>query len=115
MDTDKLIEYIYNNIGKVASTDNIIFFITSKNIPYSENKNGIFINISLLDIEIIKELYELIISISNKEIDIVTPFKIETKNKEITNILKLDPIKYKDIKLTQLQVNLLEYSHRQSK
>ena len=108
MNRDKTVEYIFNNIDKVNSTDNIIFFINSKNIPYSENKNGIFINISLLESEIIKELYELIISDSNKEIYVVPPLEINTK-KDIPTI-PTETIKYKNIKLNSLQVNLLAYS-----
>ena len=108
MNKEQFIDYIYNNIDKVESTDNIIFFINSKNIPYSENKNGIFINISLLDTEIIKELYELIISDSNKEIYVVPSLEINTK-KYIPTI-RIEKIKYKDIKLNSLQVNLLAYS-----
>jgi hypothetical protein len=111
MNNGQLIEYIYNNIDKVKSTDNIIFFINSKNIPYSENKNGIFINISLLDTEITKELYELILSDLNKEIDIVVPLEEKTKKKEIPNI-PIETKKYKDIKLNPLQINLLAYSRQ---
>jgi len=109
MNSDQLIRYIYNNIDKVPSPDNIIIFINSNNIPYSENNNGIFINISLLNTEILRELYELIISESDKEI--YTNVSLDTQENKYTgpNIL-VETKKYKDIRLTPLQVNLLKYS-----
>jgi len=109
MNNEQLIEYIYNNIDKVTSTDNIIIFINSKNIPYSENNNGIFINISLLDTEIIKELYELVLLESDKEIYTSVTLDRET-NKDTGPTILVETKKYKDIKLTPLQVNLLAYS-----
>tara|TARA_B110000495_G_C22797206_1_gene465737 strand:- start:422 stop:757 length:336 start_codon:yes stop_codon:yes gene_type:complete len=110
MNKEQFIDYIYNNIDKVESTDNIIFFINSKNIPYSENKNGIFINISLLDDEIINELFNLITLDLDKGIDTIVTLDKEKKEEVTPNILPVESFKYKDIKLNSLQTNLLAYS-----
>jgi hypothetical protein len=110
MNRDKTVEYIFNSIEKVNSTDNIIFFINSKNIPYSENKNGIFINISLLDDEIINELFNLITLDLDKGIDTIVTLDKEKKEEVTPNILPVESFKYKDIKLNSLQTNLLAYS-----
>ena len=40
---------IYNNINLLENHNDIIIFIKQNNIEYTENNNGIYINISILN------------------------------------------------------------------
>jgi hypothetical protein len=112
MNKEELIMFINNNIEGVRYTEDIISYITLKGISCSENHNGIFLNISLLDVETLTKLYEFI----NSDLT-----KSELKDKYIFNEINeiketnksqhiYEPIKYKDIVLTPLQVYLLTFS-----
>ena len=51
-------KYIFNKINnKEINHDYIKTFIIQNNIKYTENMNGIFINLTLLDEDIIEDLY----------------------------------------------------------
>jgi len=57
------IYFIRNSIkNNTISHGYITNFINIHNINYSENKNGMFINLSKLDISIIDKLYEYIVN-----------------------------------------------------
>ena len=118
-------KYIYNNIQKISDHSIIIDFINNKNIPFTENNNGIYINISLLDPSIIESIYNMInIMINHQSDDNLKEVeydnndindnndnddndnKIQENSKNIQN-KKLIEKKYKKIKLTRLQLELL--------
>jgi hypothetical protein len=54
--------YIYENIDKLKDHNQIINLIKLKHCKYTENGNGIFLNISKLDDEIINIIYQLIMN-----------------------------------------------------
>ena len=91
---DEKINFISNNIDFISETDDIISFINSRNINYSQNSNGYFINLSLLKQEDIEEIYKLVtikikgISYENKT-EIIAIEK--GKKKEIS--INMKPIK----------------------
>ena len=80
MNTDKKKLYIYEKIeNKEIDHGYIKPYIISNNIAFSENKNGIFINISLLSDEIIDDLYVILYNYINNKVD----YDREKKIKEI--------------------------------
>ena len=54
--------YIYENIHKLRRHDQVIDLINFENCKYTENNNGIFLNLSVLDDEIINKIYLIIIN-----------------------------------------------------
>ena len=54
--------YIYENIIKIKNHEQIIDLITLKECKFTENNNGIFLNLSVLDDEIITIIYQIIIN-----------------------------------------------------
>ena len=59
--------YIYENIIKIKNHEQIIDLITLKECKFTENNNGIFLNLSVLDDEIITIIYQIIINSLNYE------------------------------------------------
>ena len=57
---DGKIDFISKNIDLINETDEIISFIYVNNINYSQNSNGLFINLSLLENKYIEEIYKLV-------------------------------------------------------
>jgi hypothetical protein len=53
-------KFIYNNINSITNNKNIIDFIINNNINYSQNKNGMHVNISILEDKLINEIYNII-------------------------------------------------------
>ena len=105
MNRDELIKFIIDNID-MANSELLISYISSKNLTYSENKNGLFLNISLLSTDILAEIYEIVIieDFEGEKNDL--PEIKECDNKRVTQVIK----KYEDIKLSPLQKTLIKYS-----
>ena len=112
---------IYNNIMENNINHNIIIdFISKYNIKYSKNNNGFFFNISILDKNIVDELYEIILSnINLKDKDINRADELDkikkdikiNKGKKKTNIEKIIKKEYIKIpKLTSNQIKLIQHS-----
>ena len=106
--------YIYNNIKK-NNVDHsyIIPYIKNKNVPFSENINGIFINISILEDNIIEELYNIIFNFINNKVNHEREKKFieihkdinnnnNNNNNIITNIIKKNYKEIEDINNIQL-------------
>ena len=54
--------YIYENIDKIKNHDQIIDLIQIKECKYTKNNNGIFLNLSFLNEELINMVYQIIIN-----------------------------------------------------
>ena len=52
-------KFIYNNINKIRYHNEIIKYIKENNIKFTENNNGFFLNISLID-EHINNIYNIL-------------------------------------------------------
>lgn len=92
MNTENKKLYIYNKIAnKEIDHGYIKPYISLNNIPFSENKNGIFINISILSDEIIDDLYILLYNYINNKVD----YDREKKIKEIEENINKKQILYK--------------------
>tara|TARA_B100000427_G_C15383359_1_gene539934 strand:+ start:192 stop:590 length:399 start_codon:yes stop_codon:yes gene_type:complete len=59
--------YIYENISKIKNHTQIIDLIVLKECKFTENNNGIFLNLSVLDSEIITSIYQIIVNSLNYE------------------------------------------------
>jgi hypothetical protein len=104
---------IHNKLATINDSiiSNLIFtFIKENNISYSENKNGIFFNVSLLSDKLASELLDFIqtISSNNNETElekIIIPEKKKTQIKK-----KKENKKYKDYKINTLESTILSFS-----
>lgn len=67
MDTEYKIKFIYENIDFINNHKEIYNFIIMNNIKYSENNNGLFVNISILSDEVIHNLFFLVNNIINNK------------------------------------------------
>jgi len=98
MDEKRL--YIYENIYKINDHTNLINLINSSKCKYTENSNGLFINLNTLDDNIIKDIYFLIYNEINTEI------KEYTYEKKLTTINKSEYIiKPKEILISNFFLN----------
>jgi len=85
--------FIYTNIHKIKYHNEIINYIKNNNIKYTENTNGFFVNISLID-EHINNIYNILqyIIFNNNENN-----EMDYKKQELiedNNFLKLDKKKH---------------------
>jgi hypothetical protein len=109
--------YIYENIGKLKNHNQIIDIITIKKCKYTENENGIFLNLNTLDEELIDIIYKMILNTleyntidvdtKEKEIDIIIEEQIE-KNEKI--IEKENKPFCSDIIFSDEEKEIIEYS-----
>ena len=90
---------------------NLIFtFIKETNISYSENKNGIFFNVSLLDDALAQELLDYITQVSNTNThDIIDQIMIPEK-KKVSNIKQAVKSHYIDYDTSDLETIILSFS-----
>ena len=83
--------YIYEKLlNKEIDHGYIRPFIIINNISFSENKNGIFINITLLDENIINDLYDIIFNYINNKVDYDRDEKIKEIKNDIENLENFD-------------------------
>lgn len=68
MNIDEKKIYIYKNIDNIKYHNEIISYIKDNDIKYTENNNGFFINISLID-EHINNLYNILKYILSNNIE----------------------------------------------
>jgi len=68
--TDYKKKYIFENINMIENHNKIVNFINYYKIKHTENSNGYFINISVLDNGLIEILYKLINDSSNNVDDL---------------------------------------------
>ena len=118
MDNKDLRKFICDNITSLSDNKiNILYnYIKENNISHTENKNGLFINLSLCDDKYIDYFYEIInISDKNKynnhnnliETNLLSNISYLKNNKKIVEGNK---IIQKDIKLNPLEILILSYS-----
>lgn len=109
--TDKR-NFIAKNIDNIDNPSLIISFIEENNIEFTKNKNGIFLNLSCMNENIINKLYLFILSIIDREINEKIYFK---KCVDYTNILSHPELEktnqeikeYDELLLDKLQLEIL--------
>lgn len=98
-------KYIFENINMIENHNKIVNFINFYKIKHTENSNGYFVNISVLDDELIDILYKLIHDSNNNVDDLEKEKnKIEEINySDNTNIYskKTPKLQYNDIRLSE--------------
>jgi hypothetical protein len=99
------INFISNNIDFISETDDIISFINMRNINYSHNSNGYFVNLSLLRDEDIDGIYKLV-SIKIKGTSYENKCEITFKEKGRKKI----SINTKPLKLDSSLENVLKFN-----
>ena len=106
---DRMRKRIYNESSSVYYTSEVKEIITKNSIKITENINGIFLNLSLLNDIIIKELYYAINNQneSEEEPDILYE-EIEKEEDNISIIDKPKEKTYMKFKLTSLQRKIIK-------
>ena len=85
---NEIYTYFSNQNDKIKNTSDILKILHDNNIEYTENFNGIFLNLSLLNDNIINDIYYLIKSNESTEhINDMPNNDINNDNSTITNIL----------------------------
>jgi len=77
--------YIYNNIDNLKIHNKIIDFIKHTNVKYTENKNGIFLNLNTVDDDKIDHIYIIVKDMNNnldQDINIEVMVEQEKEEKE---------------------------------
>ena len=95
-------QYIFDNIDYIDNNKKIVNFLMFHNIKHTVNNNGYFVNISIIDDNLINKLYDLIIDLNenmndSQEQQIYETIKIINEN---DGKKKLTEIKNKDIRLS---------------
>ena len=104
--------FIFTNIEDIADTRPIVNFVVENDINYSKNKNGMHINISILEHSIIEKLYDIIFYIINdKNNEDIFINKYNDALNELNSFTKTEIVKekkvYEKIKLDSLQIEML--------
>lgn len=108
--------YIHNNIEKISDHKNIITIIDQSNSKYTQNNNGIFVNLNTLNEEIIDQIYFLLnseLNFSDNNNDdyenIIEDFEMNITVKPIptTNIIVEEPTLDQ---FSEMQREIINYS-----
>ena len=107
------LEYIQKKItNNEISTDSIMNFVSKYNIIYSQNQNGIFINLSKIDKAVIDIFYEYVYNYINQ--NITEEYNIDYyKQFNKDNYTKKEKVKKVYIKktgLTDIQKQIIKLS-----
>ena len=111
MNNDTKIKFITNNIDNIGNS--IYKIILDNNIPYTKNNNGIFINLSKLDEDIINIIYGNIKNNDYNDIDIEKNNNIKIYKKIINNKIVIHKKQYlKFENLDDNDIELIKYSKK---
>ena len=107
---DKIKREIQNELDNTELTDELFHLLRDNNIPHTSNKNGIFVNISLLDDTPILLIHNHIKYTNHKKEDkvdeIIEYINIEQPKKE----QKQTKRKVNNISLNNLQEKIISFS-----
>ena len=109
--------YIYENISKIRNHNNIIDYLKLNKCKYTENKNGIFVNLNTIDDDKIHHIYMLTYDAINHyfedELVYDTTVEGDDKFKVITENVVDEYINTNDIFLSEYseeERKIIEYS-----
>ena len=86
--------------------DIILYYIRSKDISYSENKNGYFLNLSSIEDIHINNLYDMILSLKEHEI----PENLSYSSEELSEDETIEESILMERELTDREMELLNYT-----
>ena len=110
MDIKKQIHNKLNELNDSIISNLIFTFIKENNISYSENKNGIFFNVSLLDDILANELLDYINNIYKiNDTSEIKQFTMPEKEKTVPKIKK-EKLIYKNLDIDELESIILSFS-----
>ena len=106
MNIDEKKKIIVDSINNIENHNKIVNFIHYYEIKHTENNNGYFVNISVINDEIIEKLYELIINLNNNLDDNLLKEKIKIIEENKIDMGKINPkniskTENNDIKLSE--------------
>ena len=107
---------IYEKLHNSVISDDIINLINGYNIPKTINKNGVFINISVLNDDLIQLFYEKIQQLDNNTNQDdsytinITEYKEDDNKKDRKSTIKKMHVTKKKLLLTDLQKKILSFS-----
>jgi hypothetical protein len=126
-DTNSLKNEIYAKMQGITNYNVFYDFIIIQKIPHTENKNGLFINLSLLDRDKILKLKKLLTTIENEEMELDNEtihkelnfykesMKKPSSNEQLQKKSKYSKSsqskQYKQCKLSQLQKEIISFSY----
>ena len=110
MEVKKQRYYIYENINQLKNHNQIIELITLKDCKFTENDNGIFLNLNTIDNEIIGIIYQIIKNTLNYNEEIID-YEDVIENKEENSEIKHKPLE--DIKKESISFNLFSESEKE--
>jgi hypothetical protein len=100
---------IYEKLNNFELTNNLRFIIEKEKIPHTKNKNGTFINISLLEETHLLILNDFVKNVKNKKTDYleeICPVQVEEKSFKKEIIKESE----KKIKLDNLEQTIVAFS-----
>lgn len=77
--------YIYENVNKLKSHNQIIDLINIEGCIYTENDNGIFLNLNTVDDKVINMIYHTVLNNINYKEDVYDNFNNLLINKDISD------------------------------
>ena len=111
MNDDEKIKFITYNIDNIGNS--IYKIISDKNIPYTKNSNGIFINLSKLNTDIINIIYANIKNNDYNDTDIERNNNINICKEIINNKKIIHKKQYKKFEnLDNNDIELIKYSKK---
>ncbi len=97
--------YIYENIHKISTHNQFIELMDLNECKYTQNNNGIFVNLNTLDEHIINKMYLILYNLIDNKESILNSFqeKEETMKEVLTEIQEktIEPKIKRDIYLNQ--------------
>lgn len=95
--------YIFNNINNIQNHNFIIKLLDDNNTKYTKNTNGIFLNLNILNDDLISNIYDIIILNTKNTDEILYEEELQSfnelnnqyfKKEEEKNIITIDASKY---------------------
>ena len=105
-------KFIYENISSIKDHTIIIEYFDSNNLKYTTNNNGIFINLSILEDEIIDFIYAFTINKNHIIPDNKTEYlEIKSKKVHVKDKIIINDIFLKDF--TKEEQKIIKYSKQE--
>ncbi len=111
MEVKKQRYYIYENIDQLKNHNQIIELITLKDCKFTENDNGIFLNLNTIDDEIIGIIYQIIKNTLNYNEEIIDYAELNQGNELI--LQNINPKKEKKIQKESISFDLFSESEKE--
>ena len=82
--------YIYENIEQINNHNQIIDLINQNNCKYTQNNNGIFVNLNTLSETTIHQMYQILFNLINNETSFSLTLEKENEEEESIETVIID-------------------------